>query len=483
MGLIIQAARGVAASSVLALLAACGGGGGNPGACISGSTQTCTNSTGASTPGTPSATPPDALPPSSTLANICTPEGQKRYARAYLNENYLWYPEIPNVDASAYASVTDYFYALLSPQRDQQGQPKDRFSFVARAPDADSLLTGNNIGYGITLKTDAQGRQRVAFVDAGSPAANAGIQRGGVVVSTTPADASWFPNTATSITFAYRSSPLAPAANVTLQSAPVQEDPLPLVRTLTTAAGKRVAYLLFNAHVDGAQDKIIPALSLAQAGGAQELVLDMRYNGGGFLYAALSLASSIAGPAAEGKVFEQLRYNDKRAADTQASTLRFSGTVQVGEKGFPRGSVLPALALPRVYVLTTGNTCSASESVINSLRGVGVQAVLVGEATCGKPYGFSRKDNCGLSYFPIEFQGVNDQGFGDYANGFTPTCAAADDFENALGSTSERLLATALYHADNGSCPAQPLSAPAVGGAAVSPDRQALRGKIVLNPR
>jgi hypothetical protein len=117
--------------------------------------------------------------------------------------------------------------------------------------------------------------------------------------------------------------------------------------------------------------------------------------------------------------------------------------------------------------------------VINGLRGVGVQVVLVGQPTCGKPYGFSRKDNCGFSYFPIEFQGVNDLGAGDYASGFAPTCAANDDFEHALGSASERLLATALYHVDRGTCPAQPLSSPLM-----SPVTQfSVRGVKVVNPR
>ena len=62
---------------------------------------------------------------------------------------------------------------------------------------------------------------------------------------------------------------------------------------------------------------------------------------------------------------------------------------------------LPNLGLNRVYVLASAGTCSASESVINGLRGIDVEVIVLGSSTCGKPYGFTAKDNCGLSYFPV----------------------------------------------------------------------------------
>jgi C-terminal processing protease CtpA/Prc len=414
---------------------------------------------------------------------MCTLEGEKAFTRAYLNENYLWYSEVPALDAASFTSLSDYFYSLLTPLLDSHGQPKDRFSFIARVADANSLTTGSNLGYGVQWEIDEQNRIRAAFIEAGSPAAGAGLQRGGELVSTTTPGASWFPNAAASISFVYRSTPAAATQSLTLTSAPVQEDPVPLVRTVATTGGRPVGYMLFNAHTSGAQDKLIPAVQAAQNAGVQDLVLDMRYNGGGYLYTALSLSSMLTGSANDGQIFEQLRYNDKRPQDTTASTMRFTSVVQVGEPAFAAGSPLPRLNLPRVYVLATGSTCSASESVINSLRGVGVQVNVIGESTCGKPYGFTRKDNCGIAYFPIEFQGVNAQGFGDYTTGFAPACGAADDFDHALGNTSERLLGTALFHIDSGTCPpaahvfsaAAPLvsSRPAL-------QRPPVRGRILL---
>jgi hypothetical protein len=82
-----------------------------------------------------------------------------------------------------------------------------------------------------------------------------------------------------------------------------------------------------------------------------------------------------------------------------------------------------------------------------------VQVIRIGRATCGKPFGFTAKDNCGISYFPIEFQGVNDKGFGDFADGFAPTCVVADDLSRALGNPAEGMLAAALTYRSTGSCP------------------------------
>ena len=449
----LASARAVTMAVLAALLAAgCGGGGGDPGECLSGSPQTCA----AGRPAPAPAPAPVVVSGSARWAEVCTLEGVKSFTRSYMDEAYLWYREIPPINAAPYSSIGQYFYGLLTPALDASGQRKDRFSFIVTNKDAESLSTGAITAYGVRWETDAQGRERAAFVEEGSPAQAAGLARGAQLVEVlTPGTPDWYPNSSSGISFTWRPAPDQPPRTAALTSAVLQEDPVPLVRNLVSPAGRQVAYVLFNAHTKGAQDKLIAAITTLQQAGMSELVLDLRYNGGGYLYTALALASMVAGPATDGQVFERLQFNDKRQAETDAAVLRFSGKLLVGENAFPEGTSLPRLALPRIYVLTSAGTCSASESVVNSLRGVGVDVVVVGEATCGKPYGFSRRDNCGLSYFPIEFQGTNALGFGDYASGFAPTCAVTDDFDHALGAPQERLLATALHHIDQGSCPEQ----------------------------
>jgi hypothetical protein len=102
----------------------------------------------------------------------------------------------------------------------------------------------------------------------------------------------------------------------------------------------------------------------------------------------------------------------------------------------PFGQSLPTLNLPRVFVLTGPDTCSASESVINSLQGVDVEVIQIGTTTCGKPYGFYPEDNCGTTYFTIEFQGVNAKGFGDYTDGFSPGGTGAPSGATTTGASS-----------------------------------------------
>jgi len=143
---------------------------------------------------------------------------------------------------------------------------------------------------------------------------------------------------------------------------------------------------------------------------------------------------------------------------------------------------LPTLNLTRVYIITGPGTCSASESIINSLRGAGVEVYLIGSTTCGKPYGFYPTDNCSVTYFTIQFRGENAANFGDYTDGFSPAntthdkgtsvpgCSVADDFTHPMGDASESRIAAALaFRASNNlSCPtASGVSPPQVAKASI----------------
>jgi len=357
-----RAARALAACAAV-LLASCGGGGGG-------------GSSGV-------ATGPQLLPPSSTLANICTADGQKRWVRSYLGETYLWSDEIQDVESSAYTDARSYFDALLVRTPEASGLARDRFSTSMSVAAADAMQ-------GVTASSTA----------------------------------------------------LAASAN-----------PVPLVRTYVTNRGK-AGYILFNQHSKGAQDALITAFTSLRSAGVNDLVLDLRYNPGGFLYIAQAAAAMVAGPSIAGQLFEGVRYNARRSSLNSTDAFWFTTKVETAETTYGAGTPLPQLGLPRVYVLTSQLTCSASESIINGLRGIGVQVVLVGDRTCGKPYGFHRMDNCGQAYFPIEFQMYNAAGFGDYTAGFPVQCRVQENYSSALGATSEPLLSAALNHINTGSCPA-----------------------------
>jgi hypothetical protein len=339
--------------------------------------------------------PTTALGSSFQYEGMCDLETQKKFTRAYLDEVYFWYNEIVDVDASRFNSIPDYFDALLVRTPDSNGLPKDRFSAVLPASQVQRLLSAA----GASLSLDP-----------------------GLLADHTNA--------------------------------------VPVTKVVSSPNGRRAGYIQFNDHELGAQDDLITAFRQIQGSSVQDLVLDLRFNTGGFLYIAQSTASMITGPSAEGKVFERLQYNDKRPQDTANGTFFFSSRVQVEDRTSnginenPLGTPLPQLDLPRVFILTSDHTCSASESIINSLRGIDVQVIRIGDTTCGKPYGFSQKNNCGLAFFPIEFKGANAKGFGDYTAGIAPTCQVQDNPTVPAGSASDPLLNGALTFMDTGACPA-----------------------------
>ena len=233
--------------------------------------------------------------------------------------------------------------------------------------------------------------------------------------------------------------------------------------------------MLFNDHIATAEQALIAAINqLNTAPGIDDLVLDMRYNGGGFLAIASQLAYMIAGdgPTA-GQTFELQQFNDKHPVTNPVTRqplnpLPFFDTTlgsPFNGNGGVAGQPLPTLDLQRVYVITGPGTCSASEAVMNSLRGVDVQVIQIGSTTCGKPYGFYPQDNCGTTYFTIQFRGVNAKNFGDYTDGFSPAntqsdvgtvvpgCSVADDFSRQLGDPAETRLSVALAQQSGQACP------------------------------
>src|SRR5688500_3320338 len=124
-----------------------------------------------------------------------------------------------------------------------------------------------------------------------------------------------------------------------------------------------------------------------------DLIIDMRYNGGGYLDIAAQLAYMVGNSTlTAGQPFERTVFNSKHPSvnpvtgETIVPTPFHSTTLGFGD--LPPGTPLPRLNLNRVYVITGSGTCSSSEALINGLRGIGVQVYMIGSTTCGKPYGF-----------------------------------------------------------------------------------------------
>jgi hypothetical protein len=244
--------------------------------------------------------------------------------------------------------------------------------------------------------------------------------------------------------------------SVTLQADRYDTTPVRGAKVFT-ANGTKVAYLYFDSFVAKSQDALITAFKKFIGDGATELVLDMRYNTGGLLFISSQLAYMIAGQAASnGKTFNKLVYNDKRTRENY--TYGFIPYALNASYQYDTARPLPSLNLSRVTLLVEHGTASASEAVINGLRGIGVRVNLIGATTYGKPYGFTPQSNCGRYYYAVEFKGENYQGFSDYDAGFAPTCTVKDDLNFQLGDVTEPRLAEALQYLKNGVCTITPVA-------------------------
>lgn len=445
-----------------------------------------------------------ALSPSITLAQQCDPSNpvavstlktgsldtEKRWVRSYFDENYLWYDQVPTVNpaAAAYSGpmgsygsfnvplpLANYFQSLKTAQLTPGAALLDRFSFTYNTQDWNALSqSGQSIGYGWLLAVAASTPPRkatVAYTNPGTPSANANVARGAQILfvdgvdyvnATSSVDratlnAGLTPGVGTSHTFVVQDVGVAGTRTVTMTAQTVTSTPVQNVGSIATPSGK-VGYLLFNEHIASSEALLINAINQLRTDGVTDLVLDIRYNGGGYLYVANALAFMIGGAVnlipPTGNVFEKLVFNNKRSIDNAIGTTFFrTSACNLNNSRCAGGAPLPSLNLSRVFVLTQKGTCSASESIINGLLGANIDVKTVGANTCGKPYGFSAKDNCGVSYFPIEFKGVNAKGNGDYVDGFTASCTVADDYTKGLGDPSEGQLSAALQLRSTGSCP------------------------------
>jgi len=413
---------------------------------------------------------------------------ENNFLRSYSNDTYLWYDEIVDRDPALHTTPA-YFDLLKTDATTASGQAKDKFHFTFPSDEWFQLSqSGVSAGYGaqwVLLSAAAPREIVVAFTEPGSPATSPAVNlsRGAevlvadgvdVINANTQADvdalnAAFFPSqTGEAHDFTVRDLD-GTVRDISMTSTNVTSIPVQAVGTIPTATGE-VGYLLFNSHIATAESGLIGAINQLRTAGVVDLIIDLRYNGGGFLDIASEFSYMIAGagPTA-GQVFENLRFNDKHPVTNPVTGQPLSPTpFHSTTQGFSvaAGQALPTLNLSRVFILSGPNTCSASESIMNSLQGVNVEVIQIGSTSCGKPYGFFATDNCGTTYFTIQFKGENNVGFGDYSDGFSPAntvgtvgtvvpgCSVADDFTHALGDPAEARLAAALDYRNNQTCPA-----------------------------
>jgi carboxyl-terminal processing protease len=401
-------------------------------------------------------------------SDSCEAGDEKSWLRCHMAEWYFWYALAPQPDPAAYADLDSFFDASLF-----QGDtvfPADRWSYYESTESFNRFFgDGKNPGYGMSVAgLEVEGRPdlplRVRYIEPLSDAATQGLRRGEQIVSINGVPASTYianddfsvlvpANPGDTLNLVVRNG--AGDRSVSLVAGIHSLTPVNGVAVVQSPGGRRTGYIQIKDMINQVLPPLDSAFASFRSQGVSEVVLDLRYNGGGLVSVGRSVASYVGGNRTSGRDFVRLLYNDKRAP--------------INNQTFAFENPSAATGLARVYVLTGPRTCSASEQVINGLAPF-VDVVRIGDTTCGKPVGFLPQSNAGNTFSVVAFESVNQANQGRYWDGLVATCDVADDLDHPLGSTAEGLLAAARTHADTGACPvlarrAQPLAARGEGRA------------------
>ena len=371
----------------------------------------------------------------------CSIAGQKQFVLDAMNDWYLWNDLLPaSVDLNAHATPEDLLAFLSSVQ------PLDSFSFINSA-DADAQFFGEGRfeGFGFSFRFLAADDLRLTRVFSGSPAANGGLGRGQRILSLdgrTIADiqanegvSAVFDNP--TVAFEVRNVDNS-EFTVSITQDIVTIDPVPQWRIIDAGNGVNIGYMEFSTFISTADPVFDTVFAAFRAANVNDVIIDLRYNGGGLVSTAELLGDYLGGSVAQNLVFSDTEFNaDRAAANNRRGFFDLLGN---------------SMSLSRLVVIATQGTASASELVTNSMI-PHVDVTIVGDRTFGKPVGQIGLTFCEKILRPTSFQTVNSDGTGDYFDGLPVDCPAADDLNVAVGDDLDPNMIAALGYLNTGACP------------------------------
>ena len=376
----------------------------------------------------------------------CSTAGKNLYVRDVMTDLYLWYQDMPDVDPTSFASPEAYLEAV-------RRQPLDAtFSYITSREANDAFYSESQfIGFGLSTAINGP-EMRVTQVFPESPASEAGLMRGDRIVEIGGRSVATLISSG-EIGSAFGPPEVGVTADIVFTPGPGIRREAHIIKRLVTIptvsltavytlGGRRIGYIFFRNFVTPSYEALDQAFAELSAATVDELVLDLRYNGGGLVNVAQHLASYVGGARTEGQVFAEYFHNDKNTFRNRL--LRFERKPQ-------------PLRLDRLIVVTTQSSASASELVINALRPF-MPVVVIGSTTYGKPVGQYAIAFCDKLLAPVSFALRNADGQGDFFDGIAPDCAVPDDVDHPLGDPQERSLKEALTFATTGACSPRPLT-------------------------
>jgi len=425
----------------------------------------------------------------------------------YAKEDYLWFDALPSYDAFSPRSFKDpsdlnalqseldaLSQFAINPSTGNPYEYSDynpgtaKYSFIDDGTES-AALNGIKGDFGLDVQYNLVNDLRVEYTYAGSPAGMAGITRGDEIMSINGSTNISYDGpgygTGTSANLNYVSNAIYNSKNIVLKMqrpdlttytanlsvATYTVNPILKDSVYDLGAGHKVGYIVFNSFTSeaNAKPKLTAAFSKFASQGVTDLVVDLRYNGGGYVSTAEDLDNLIVPAAKNGTLMYNTFYNSNLVNGTDPllgkqwrrdpsggpdyNYGQFDYTVASNAVNFSKQGTLN---VGRVFFIITGQTASASELTINNLRPE-MDVQFVGEQSYGKPVGFFDLDiNKYIMYTP-EFSVQNSANQGGYYAGFTPGSTGypgvkdQDDLTKNFGDPSEGLLGDIFAYITTGS--------------------------------
>ncbi len=401
-----------------------------------------------------------------------------------LNLYYLWQADVPNLSdnkfsnqkelnvfLNRYAKPEDLFESLLYKPESlfPASEAVDRFSWIVDDYlELEGQLQGttnnNGVEFGLSRKFNGSSEiiGWVRYIIPNSDASTKNIKRGEVFYGVNGTQLTI--NNYKTLLFGSENDYTLNMADinggaftpngksVSLTKTILDENPI-LINKVFVSGAHKIGYLMYNAFYSNYDNQLNEAFGTLKSQGITDLVLDLRYNGGGSILTATRLASMITG-AFTGQVFSKEQWNAKIESYFETNdpgSLKNLFTDKIGT------TAINSVNMTKIYILTSVSTASASELIINGLKPY-INVIQIGDLTTGKNVGSvtlydsptfgkeKRNPNHRYAMQPLVLKIVNGVGFGDYQNGLVPTFQLKETLStlDVLGSPTEPLLSLAI---------------------------------------
>jgi len=356
---------------------------------------------------------------------------EKEFVHNLFLTEYLWYDEVTsNVDYTQYTTQGSMI-------DDLRVTPPDVWSFTMTKDEYEEYVNQEASGFGFGYTSNFQ----IYLVRIDAPAYGK-LLRGDQIVAINGEEA-----TDTLLRTASENLNIATTFTLLRNGTLLDVEVTPSIYTFKSTLGKvidedskKVGYLRYDSFTSTSAAELETEFTKFKYANIDELVIDLRYNGGGSVSVASILLDNISNAqAGERQVYLDWNENYKY----YNSTYYFSDEVEAND-----------LDMKRVFFLITKNSASASELVISAIKPYLGEAnvITVGTETHGKPVGMSGRVYGENYYFLINFFVRNNAGDTTSFEGIPATCTAADDLSHLMGDKEETMLKTALYYIETDNC-------------------------------